>query len=137
VYEDIEIGFGIEVLEMHAARLAVLICEDLARVETLLEELYAYGVTHILAPVFSKETRPNHWEHVKAKDYGGAHGTTVLVANSLVLAHLNGAGGEVGAALAHTSSGSVVQTASRPEELIRYVLQEGKAPRPLDKAYRA
>jgi predicted amidohydrolase len=132
-HEDIQIAVVTTVLELGCARVAILVCEDLGRAESLLADLYAHGVSHIIAPVFSKETLPNFWEQAAAKNYTNAYGATVIVANSLVLTRLAGKTGEAGAALVHGPQGGIVQTASAPDELIRYVLHDTRALEALDK----
>lgn len=134
-HEDIEIAVVTTVLELGCARVAILVCEDLGRAEELLGDLYAHGVSHIIAPVFSKETLPNFWEQAAAKNYTNAYAATVIVANSLVLARLVGTTGEAGAALVHGPQGGIVQTASAPDELIRYVLHDTRALEALDKRH--
>ena len=58
--------------------------------------LYAFGVSHVLVPIFSKQTHPRHWEDNAARAYAAAQGATVIVSNSLVLARMKGTVGDVG-----------------------------------------
>lgn len=87
--EDIERGVGIYVADTGVGRLAVLICEDLAETTgPSVEAIAAFGVSHLLAPVFSEPTAPQFWEHQKAKNLATAAGTTTIVANSMVVGAL-------------------------------------------------
>jgi hypothetical protein len=86
--EDIVPGYGSRLVELGAARVVVLICEDLARMDPLIPSLVAAGVSHIIAPVFSKPTMPFHWEQQQGGNWAKASGATAIVANSLVIGRL-------------------------------------------------
>ena len=74
------------VIEAGCARLAILVCEDLARLHAFSATLHAHGVSLILVPVFARPTKDRRWERARAEVYSDATGSTVVVANSLVMA---------------------------------------------------
>jgi predicted amidohydrolase len=102
IEEDIDPGQRIAVLESRLGRVVVLICEDLARLVDLGSALRAHGISHVFSPVFSNETKPHHWEHVKAKEYVNEVGALVVVANSLVVSKRMTPAGPWGTALVHS-----------------------------------
>lgn len=85
IQEDIKCGTRLQVVETRVGRIAVLICEDLARVVELGGVLHGHGVSLIMTPIFSRQIEPFHWEHVKARDYVQEIGTRTVVVNSLVV----------------------------------------------------
>jgi predicted amidohydrolase len=126
--EGISCGDRIALLESSLGRVAILICEDLARLEELAGTLVAHALSHGIAPVFSKETQPHHWEHSKAKTYADAAGTQMVVANSLVVARLTHDDGRVGTALAHGPDGHEVGWCERGTDVALLHLRAGTAP---------
>jgi predicted amidohydrolase len=127
--EDIRVGSPPTVAEMGAVRLAILICEDLGRLEMLLSIISAFGVSHVLAPVFSKPTEEGGWEQVSGGAYTAGGGTTVVVANSLVLGRLAGKTDELGVSLA---AGPIHPPAyaksTAPDSVTTYVLRDDEGP---------
>ena len=103
--ERITRGEKLTVAECGLGRLAVFICEDLARITEIGGVVLAQGVSFALAPVFSAEVLEHFWEHAHAKDYANQVGTQVVVANSLVVPRAAGASGPTGTALAHAPTG--------------------------------
>jgi hypothetical protein len=137
--ERIKPGHGIDVVDLGAARLAILICEDLSRSDVLLDELRAVGVSHILAPVFSKPTMPFHWEQHEGGDWVGGSGATVVIANSPALGRLIEARRRDAAprpllhtALVVTPWGWRAQRAAVGDPLLRFVLKHEQTPEACD-----
>jgi predicted amidohydrolase len=127
--EDLGPGERVTIVETGWGRLAVLVCEDLARVPSLAEPLLAHNVSLLLVPVFARPTREHRWEHMHAQDYADSTGTTIVVANSLVMASLLGSPLPAGAALAVGPGGAVVAQAASAADVIRLELAAGAAPR--------
>lgn len=100
--EDIETERRVVVSESRLGRIALLVCEDLARLVDIAPALRTHGISHVVSPVFSKETKPYHWEHMKAKEYATEVGALVVVSNSLVVGRLMSQTGPWGTALVHS-----------------------------------
>lgn len=83
--EDIRTGAKIGVLSSGLGRLAVLICEDLSTTFGWDREVAAFGVSHLLVPIFSKPIQKHHWESKAAQRLVGWLGSWVVVSNSLVV----------------------------------------------------
>ncbi len=92
--EDMQITpIEMEILDTHAGRLAVLICEDLS-VPTFVEPLIAkLGLDWLLVPVLDGCQRPGRWTERYGNRYAGM-GAAVVVATSLSMArqHLESQG---------------------------------------------
>jgi predicted amidohydrolase len=81
-------GRILQVLENPPTRLAILICEDLARIDRHLDAAIALGITHVLVPVLSPPLRVGAgsgygWEANSGREYARRAGCHVIVANSL------------------------------------------------------
>jgi hypothetical protein len=76
------------------------VCEDLARLHTFVPALHGHGVSLVLVPVFARPTKDRRWERARAEVYCDAIGSTVVVANSLVIAEILRAPAPVGTAIA-------------------------------------
>jgi predicted amidohydrolase len=85
VAEDLHPGARLTVIDAGVARVAILVCEDLARVVDLGGLVRDLGVTHVLAPEFSRPTKDRRWERAAADVHLHETGTTVIVSNSLVM----------------------------------------------------
>jgi predicted amidohydrolase len=120
--EDLLPGTRITVVETGGARLAILVCEDLARLHAFSGRLSAHGVSLILVPVFARPIRDRRWERARAEPYGDATGSTILVANSLVVGTILGTPPPMGAALAVASGHAVVGHASRADDVVVFTL---------------
>ena len=89
-------------------RIAVLICEDLTK---LLEArigrmVKGFGVSLLVAPVFSKEVIEHRWEHSQAKVSAEQAGARTVVANSLVIArNMDGRDKDFGTSLVSAPGG--------------------------------
>ena len=126
--EDIHVGSQPVIAEMGSIRLAILICEDLARLEDLLSVTFAFGVSHVLAPVFSKPTAPHRWEQAKGSAHAEGCGTTVVVANSLLLGRLVKATGRLPASLVVNPHGCEAAGATDASDLATYRLRDTAKP---------
>jgi predicted amidohydrolase len=121
--EDIHLGRHTVVVDSGIGRVAITICEDLARV-TQLTSVLACGVSLVLAPVFSKEVRAYFWEDQSAKFYVG-DGATVVVCNSLAVVDArdleperNDEGEDLwGTSLARSPSGCEVYRSAGPNDV--------------------
>jgi len=94
-------GTKLLIRESDWGRVAILICEDLAKV---LEEgvgrlLRGFGASLLIAPVFSKEVLSYRWEHTNARIYAQQVGTPAVVANSLAIPRRTRPRGDVGTCL--------------------------------------
>jgi predicted amidohydrolase len=126
--EDLTRGERVCVVEAGGARLAILVCEDLARLHAFSSALRTHGVSLILVPVFARPTKDRRWERARAEVYSDAIGSHVVVANSLVIASVLGTPAPVGTALAVAPGEAVVGHASAPDDVVVFTL-DGGAPR--------
>jgi predicted amidohydrolase len=120
--EDLTRGERLCVIEAGAVRIVVLVCEDLARLHAFSAALHAHGVSLILVPVFARPTKDRRWERAKAEIYSDATGSTVVVANSLVVASILSQAGASGTAIAVTPGEAVVGHAARPDDVVVFRL---------------
>jgi predicted amidohydrolase len=126
--EDLSRGERLCVVEAGGARLAILVCEDLARLHAFAGALHGHGVSLILVPVFARPTKDRRWERARAEVYTDAIGASVVVANSLVVASILRTPLPVGTAIAVAPGEAAVGHASEPDDVVVFVL-EGGAPR--------
>jgi predicted amidohydrolase len=126
--EDLSRGERLCVIEVGGARLAILVCEDLARIHALSATLHAHAVSLILVPVFARPTKDRRWERARAEVYSDAAGATVVVANSLVMAAILGSPKPVGTAIAIAPGHAAVGHASEPDDVVVFAL-DGEPPR--------
>jgi predicted amidohydrolase len=126
--EDLTRGERVCVVETGGARLAILVCEDLARLHRFAAALHAHGVSLLLVPVFARPTKDRRWERSRAEVYSDAIGSTVVVANSLVIAEILQSPMPAGAAIAVAPGSAVVGHASEAEDVVVFAL-EGDGPR--------
>jgi predicted amidohydrolase len=126
--EDLTRGERVCVVEAGGARLAILVCEDLARLHAFAAVLHAHGVSLILVPVFARPTKDRRWERARAELYCDAIGSNVVVANSLVIASILRTPGRVGTAIAVAPGEAAVGHASEPDDVVVFALNGG-APR--------
>jgi predicted amidohydrolase len=113
--EDLTPGERVMVLEAGGVRLAMLVCEDLARLPALAGPLCRHGISLLLVPVFARPTKDRRWERARAESYSDSTGATVVVANSLVMATLLGAPAPVGTSIAVGGGTAAVGMARAPE----------------------
>ena len=126
--EDLTRGERLCVVETGGARLAILVCEDLARLHAFAGALHGHGVSLILVPVFARPTKDRRWERSRAEVYSDATGSNVVVANSLVIASILRTPAPVGTAIAVAPGEAAVGHASEPDDVVVFAL-EGGAPR--------
>ncbi|HKG35352.1 MAG TPA: hypothetical protein VKA89_02820 [Solirubrobacterales bacterium] len=126
--EDLRRGERVSVLEAGGVRLAILVCEDLARLHAFATALHAHGVSLILVPVFARPTKDRRWERARAEVYCDATGSSVVVANSLVVAEILGTSKPVGSALAVAPGHAAVGHSSEPDDVVVFTL-DGDGPR--------
>jgi predicted amidohydrolase len=120
--EDLSRGERLCVIEAGGARGAILVCEDLARLHAFSATLHAHGVSLILVPVFARPTKDRRWERARAEVYSDATGSTVVVANSLVMATILGSPTPIGTAIAITPGHAAVGHASEPDDVVVFAL---------------
>jgi predicted amidohydrolase len=126
--EDLRRGDRLCVIEAGGARVAILVCEDLARLHAFSATLHGHGVSLILVPVFARPTKDRRWERARAEVYSDATGATVVVANSLVMAAILDSPSPAGAAIAIGPGHAAVGHASEPDDVIVFTL-DGEPPR--------
>jgi predicted amidohydrolase len=125
--EDLSRGERVCVVEAGGARLAILVCEDLARLHAFAGALHAHGVSLLLVPVFARPTKDRRWERARAEVYCDAIGASVVVANSLVIAEILGTAGPVGTAIAVAPGQAAVGHACEPHDVVVFAL-DGDGP---------
>jgi predicted amidohydrolase len=123
--EDLTRGERVCVVEAGGVRLAILVCEDLARLHAFSAQLHGHGVSLILVPVFARPTKDRRWERSRAEVYCDAIGSTVVVANSLVIASILETSGPVGAAIAVAPGQAAVGHASEADDVVVFALEGG------------
>ena len=123
--EDLNRGERLSVVEIGGARLAILVCEDLARLHAFASDLHAHGVSLIVVPVFARPTKDRRWERARAEVYSDVIGSSVVVANSLVMASILGEDGPVGTAIAVAPGQAAVGHASEADDVVTFTLLGG------------
>jgi predicted amidohydrolase len=126
--EDLTRGERVGVIDGGGVRVAILVCEDLARLHAFAGVLHAHGVSLILVPLFARPTKDRRWERARADAYGDATGSSVIAANSLVMAEILRSPAPVGTAIAVGGGGAAVGCASEPDDVVVFSLGGG-APR--------
>src|SRR5512132_2161110 len=121
--EDLSRGERVCVVETGGARLAILVCEDLARLHAFAGALHAHGVSLLLVPVFARPTKDRRWERARAEVYVDAIGSSVVVANSLVIAEILRSPTPVGTAIAVAPGHAAVGHASEPHDVVVFALE--------------
>ncbi len=121
--EDLSRGARVCVVEAGGVRLAILVCEDLARLHAFAALLHAHGVSLLLVPVFARPTKDRRWERARAEVYADAVGSTVVVANSLVIAEILRSPAPVGTAIAVAPGHAAVGHASQPDDVVVFALE--------------
>ena len=126
--EDLRRGERVCVVETGGARLAILVCEDLARLHAFAAALHAHGVSLLLVPVFARPTKDRRWERARAEVYSDAIGSSVVVANSLVIAEILRSPTPVGTAIAVAPGRAAVGHSCEPDDIVVFAL-DGDGPR--------
>ncbi len=122
--EDLNRGERVCVAEAGGARLAILVCEDLARLHAFAAALHAHGVSLLLVPVFARPTKDRRWERTRAEVYSDAIGSSVVVANSLVIAEIQGSATPGGTAIAVAPGRAAVGHSSEPDDIVVFALDD-------------
>lgn len=124
VDEDLSRGERVCVVEAGGARLAILVCEDLARLHAFAAALHAHGVSLLLVPVFARPTKDRRWERARAEVYSDAIGSSVVVANSLVIAEIMRSPTPVGTAIAVGPGHAAVGHSSEPDDVVVFAFED-------------
>jgi predicted amidohydrolase len=124
VDEDLSRGKRVWVVEAGGARLAILVCEDLARLHAFAGALHTHGVSLLLVPVFARPTKDRRWERARAEVYTDTIGASVVVANSLVIAEILRSPTPVGTAIAITPGHAAVGHSSEPDDVVVFALED-------------
>ena len=90
VDEDLKPGERLFILEASGMRVAIMVCEDLGKVVDLAGFVRDFGVSHVLVPVFARPNQDHRWERAAADVHAQNTGSTIVVANSLVMASILG-----------------------------------------------
>jgi predicted amidohydrolase len=122
--EDLAPGERVTVLEAGGVRMAVLVCEDLARLPALAGPLCSHGVSLLLVPVFARPTKDRRWERARAESYSDATGSAIVVANSLVMASILGVA-PAGTAIAVGGGSAAVGAAGYPDAAVVFAVEGG------------
>jgi predicted amidohydrolase len=120
--EDLSRGSRVCVVEAGGVRLAMLVCEDLARLHAFAAALHGHGVSLILVPVFARPTKDRRWERSRAEVYSDAIGSSVVVANSLVIAEILQTPAPVGTAIAVAPGQAALGHCSEPDDVVVFAL---------------
>lgn len=126
--EDLTRGERVCVVEAGGVRLAILVCEDLARLHAFAPALHAHGVSLLLVPVFARPTKDRRWERARAEVYSDAIGSSVVVANSLVIAEILRSPVPVGTAIAVAPGQAAIGHSSEADDVVVFAL-DGDGPR--------
>jgi predicted amidohydrolase len=78
------------IFELGAIRLGVVVCEDLNKPLDLGPLIRDLGISHLLAPVFSRPVQSHRWEDAAAAIHARETGTAVAVSNSMIMGSLLG-----------------------------------------------
>jgi predicted amidohydrolase len=128
VAEDLAHGRTLQVIDAGGARIAILICEDLARLLDIGPLIRDFGVSHVLAPVFGRPLQARRWENTAADVHARETGTTVVVSNSLVMSSILSTEGASAMVLAPGSRDALLATSAGPADVVSFrLLPDGTA----------
>lgn len=122
VAEDLVHGRNLAVIDTSTMRIAIAVCEDLARpmdVGPLVRDL---GVSHLLTPVFSRPLRERRWEETGAGVFVRGSGAAVIVANSLVMAQVTNLAGGIALVLVPGQEQALIERCSDPVQVACFTL---------------
>ena len=126
--EDLVPGRKLEVIDAGGVRIAILICEDLGRLLDVGPLICDFGVSHVLAPVFSRPIKARRWENTAADVHARETGTTVVVSNSLVMSSILSTEGATAMVLAPGTRDAVLATSTDPGDVVSFrLLPDGTA----------
>jgi len=127
VAEDLVHGRSLAVIDVGAMRIAIAVCEDLARPLDIGPLLRDLGVSHLLTPVFSRPLRERRWEQTGAAVHVRETGTLVIVANSLAMSEITGVQGGTALLLAHGQE-AMIECCTDPAQVACFtLLRDGTA----------
>jgi predicted amidohydrolase len=128
VDEDLEPGQSLTILDAGGMRVAIQICEDLSRAADFAGHVRDFGVSHVIVPVFDRPLRDRRWERAASDVHAKATGSTVVVANSLVMHTVLGGDPGVGLVVWPNASDALVASAARPGDIACFrLLPDGTA----------
>jgi predicted amidohydrolase len=122
VAEDLRHGREIMVLDTAGMRIAILICEDLAKLLDIAPVVRDLGVSHVLTPVFSRPLQEHRWEQSAAAVHARETGTAVIVSNSLVMSRILARKGGTALVLAPDSGQALIASVEDPAEPACFLL---------------
>jgi predicted amidohydrolase len=103
-------------------RIAILICEDLAKLLDIAPVVRDLGVSHVLTPVFSRPLQEHRWEQSAAAVHARETGTAVIVSNSLVMSRILARKGGTALVLAPDSGQALIASVEDPAEPACFLL---------------
>ena len=128
IAEDLVPGRRLEVIDAGGVRIAILICEDLSRLLDIGPLIRDFGVSHLLAPVFSRPIKARRWENTAGDVYARETGTTVVVSNSLVMSSILSTEGASAMVLAPGTRDALLGTSAGPADVVCFrLLPDGTA----------
>jgi predicted amidohydrolase len=126
--EDLVPGRRLEVIDAGGARIAILICEDLSRLLDVGPLIRDFGVSHLLAPVFSRPLKARRWENTAGDIYVRETGTAVVVSNSLVMSSILSTEGASAMVLAPGTRDALLAMSAGPADVVSFrLLPDGTA----------
>jgi predicted amidohydrolase len=126
--EDLVPGRKLEMIDAGGVRIAILICEDLGRLLDIGPLIRDFGVSHVLAPVFSRPIKARRWENTAADVHARETGTTVVVSNSLVMSSILSTEGATAMLLAPGTRDALLATSGGPADVVSFrLLPDGTA----------
>lgn len=113
----------LSVFDLGAVRLAMVICEDLNKPLDLGPLIRDLGISLLVVPVFSRPLQLHRWEQTAATVHARETGTSVVVANSLVMATILGAANPASALVVPAVGDSALSPVGGPADLARFRLE--------------
>ena len=120
--EDLVPAKTLTVVDGGGLRIAILICEDLARLLDLAPLVRDLGISHVLTPVFARPIREHRWEQTAAQVHARETGTTIVVSNSLVMATIAPREGGTSLVLSPHRAEALIGESRDPSEPACFVL---------------
>ncbi|MGA2163602.1 MAG: hypothetical protein ABSH36_03950 [Solirubrobacteraceae bacterium] len=128
IAEDLVPGRRLEVIDAGAARIAILICEDLSRPLDVGPLIRDFGVSLVLAPVFSRPIKARRWENNAGDVHVRETGTTVVLSNSLTMSSILANEGASAMVLAPAVRDALLATSTGPAHVVCFrLLPDGTA----------
>jgi predicted amidohydrolase len=128
VGEDLVPGRRLEVIDAGAARIAILICEDVSRPLDIGPLVRDFGVSLVLAPVFSRPLKARRWENTAGDVHVRETGSTVVFSNSLAMSSILASHEASAMVLAPAMRDALLATSSGPAHVVCFrLLGDGTA----------